>query len=110
MCTIYGVLTFHKPELKMCTIYGVFTFLIPEPQTPEDTLEQAQLNKLDRILDQAGVTAGQRVLEIGCGWGSCMERGVVERGCNWVGLTISTEQLKWATERAQRLGVADKVR
>jgi cyclopropane-fatty-acyl-phospholipid synthase len=79
-------------------------------QSPNDTLEQSQLNKLDRILDKAGVAeAGQRVLEIGCGWGSCMERGVLRFRCDWTGLTISSEQLKWARERAARLNIQDKV-
>lgn len=67
------------------------------------TLEQAQRAKYQRILDELQVQAGQRVLEIGCGWGGFAEMAA-EAGCTVHGITLSTEQLAWAQQRLERFG------
>ena len=46
-----------------------------------DSLKQAQLNKLDALVAQAGITASDHVLEIGCGWGSLAIRAVQTTNC-----------------------------
>jgi len=69
-------------------------------------LPQAQNAKVRRALDMAGVKPGDRVLEIGCGWGALAEQAAVNRGAAVVGVTLSTEQLAYANERLQRLGVS----
>jgi len=71
-------------------------------------LPQAQNNKVRRALALAGVKAGDRVLEIGCGWGALAEMATTEFKASVVGVTLSTEQLAFARERMQRLGVADQ--
>ena len=71
-------------------------------------LPQAQNNKVRRALALAGVKAGDRVLEIGCGWGALAEMATTEFKASVVGVTLSTEQLAFAQERMQRLGVADQ--
>ena len=53
-----------------------------------------------------GVRAGDRVLEVGCGWGALAEMATVERGASVTGVTLSTEQLAFAQERLARQGVA----
>src|SRR5690606_37932054 len=61
-------------------------------------LAAAQEAKVRRTLRQAGVLggpAGQRVLEIGCGWGALAEIAAAEAGAKVVGVTLSTEQLAW---------------
>lgn len=68
-------------------------------------LAQAQHAKVRRALDCAQVRTGDRVLEIGCGWGALAEQATHERGASLVGVTLSTEQLRYAQERMQRLGV-----
>jgi cyclopropane-fatty-acyl-phospholipid synthase len=68
-------------------------------------LPQAQNNKVRRALALAGVKAGDRVLEIGCGWGALAEMATTEFKASVVGVTLSTEQLAFANERMQRLGV-----
>ena len=72
------------------------------------SLQQAQEAKVRRVLEQAGVQAGDRVLEIGCGWGALAEMATTGFGAHVTGVTLSTEQLAFAQERMQRLGVADK--
>jgi cyclopropane-fatty-acyl-phospholipid synthase len=69
-------------------------------------MAQAQDAKVRRALTQAGVKSGDRLLEIGCGWGALAEMASVERGAQVTGVTLSNEQLGYARERLQKLGVA----
>jgi cyclopropane-fatty-acyl-phospholipid synthase len=69
-------------------------------------LPEAQNAKVRRALDMADVKPGDRVLEIGCGWGALAEQATVHRGASVVGVTLSTEQLAYANSRMQRLGVS----
>ena len=69
-------------------------------------MAQAQKTKVRRALDQVGVKAHDRVLEIGCGWGALAEMATTELGASVTGVTLSTEQLDFARQRLQRLGVA----
>ena len=71
------------------------------------TLEQAQQAKYRRILDELGLQAGGRVLEIGSGWGGFAELAARD-GMRVKGLTLSTEQLAYARERIARAGLADR--
>lgn len=68
-------------------------------------LERAQTAKLRRAIAATGVRPGQRLLEIGCGWGAVAEAAARE-GVDVVGLTLSKEQLSWAQARLERAGVA----
>ena len=73
---------------------------------PELPLPEAQRAKVERVLQQAGVQAGSRVLEIGCGWGALAE-AATRRGAHLTGVTLSTEQLQWAQQRLAGLGMQD---
>lgn len=73
------------------------------------SLEAAQARRLDRIIELLDLRAGQRVLEIGCGWGTLAATLAKRCGVEVVGLTLSTEQLAFARERAAQWGVADRV-
>ena len=68
-------------------------------------LAQAQTAKLRRAIAATGVQPGQRLLEIGCGWGAVAESAARD-GIAVVGLTLSTEQLAWAKSRLAHAGVA----
>ena len=67
-------------------------------------LVAAQRAKVRRALSLAGVRAGDRVLEIGCGWGALAETAVTEFDAALTGVTLSTEQLDWARARMAQLG------
>ncbi len=69
-------------------------------------LPDAQNAKVQRALDMAGIKRGDRVLEIGCGWGALAQQATVDRGASVVGVTLSTEQLAYANSRLQRQGVS----
>lgn len=71
-------------------------------------LSDAQAAKVRRALAQCQVQAGHRVLEVGCGWGALAEMATTEFGASLVGVTLSTEQLGFARERLQQLGMADR--
>ena len=77
-------------------------------ETPQASMQQAQLAKVRRALRMVDVQPGQRVLEIGCGWGALAEMATTEFGASLVGVTLSTEQLAWARERMSRCGVAER--
>jgi cyclopropane-fatty-acyl-phospholipid synthase len=72
------------------------------------TLEAAQRNKLDRVIDLMAMTGGERVLEVGCGWGSLAQRMTERLACDVTALTLSTEQLAFAQHRQrERVGRGD---
>jgi cyclopropane-fatty-acyl-phospholipid synthase len=74
------------------------------------TLDQAQLAKHDRILDQLGATAGDSVLEVGCGWGAFARRAAATRGCLVEGISLSREQLRWARRAAATASLTELTR
>lgn len=70
---------------------------------------QAQLAKVRRALQEVQLQPGQRLLEIGCGWGALAEAAGAEFGAQVVGVTLSDEQLAFAQERMARHGLAERV-
>ncbi|WP_347718334.1 cyclopropane-fatty-acyl-phospholipid synthase family protein [Sphingomonas sp.] len=73
-----------------------------------DTLEAAQARKIDALLDRLSLSPGDRLLEIGCGWGS-LAIAAAKRGARVTGLTLSTEQKAWADQRIAEAGLADRI-
>jgi cyclopropane-fatty-acyl-phospholipid synthase len=63
------------------------------------TLEEAQTHKLDRIAGLLGLSGGERILEIGCGWGALAERLIRGFQARVTGITLSIEQLEFAKAR-----------
>ncbi len=78
--------------------------------TPETTLEQAQVAKKRHIAAKLRLKPGQRVLDIGSGWGGMAIYLAQNYGVEVLGVTLSEEQHKIATQRARDLGLADKVK
>lgn len=77
---------------------------------PEGSLDAAQQAKMRRALAEAGVTAGSRVLEIGCGWGAVAEVAARDFDAKLTGVTLSTEQLAWAQQRLGDAGLSADLR
>lgn len=83
----------------------------PEPVTDAEAhvvLAEAQRRKIDRLLDQAGVGEGTRLLEIGTGWGELALRAAA-RGATVRTVTLSQEQLELAQERVAAAGLSERV-
>ncbi|MFZ5849617.1 MAG: class I SAM-dependent methyltransferase [Actinomycetota bacterium] len=95
---------FLDPSLS----YSSALFARLDPAPTQADLEDAQLRKVDAVLDAAGVTEGSRVLEIGTGWGTLAIRAA-QRGAHVTTITISTEQAALARQRVDAAGVGDRV-
>ena len=88
--------------------YSAAWFDESEPVQTATRLEEAQLRKIDGILDLAGVRSGTRLLEIGTGWGTLAIRAA-QRGAQVTTVTLSREQLELTCERASAAGISDRV-
>jgi cyclopropane-fatty-acyl-phospholipid synthase len=73
-----------------------------------DSLEDAQLRKIATLLDRLELAPGQRLLEIGCGWGS-LAIAAAKRGAAVVGLTLSDQQKAWAEDKIAKAGLSDRI-
>lgn len=77
--------------------------------TPEDTLEQAQARKVDLVARKLNLQPGDRLLDIGCGWGAMGIHAARHYGARVVGVTLSEPQQRYATDQARLAGVSDLV-
>jgi cyclopropane-fatty-acyl-phospholipid synthase len=75
----------------------------------DGTLEQAQRDKLELVCTKLGLTPGQRLLDVGCGWGSMAIHAAREHGVGVVGVTLSQEQAAYARKRVADEGLTDRV-
>ena len=73
------------------------------------TLEQAQEEKLDTVARKLAIKEGERVLDVGCGWGGFPLWAATKYGADVVGITLSPPQAEKARQRAEEAGVADRV-
>jgi cyclopropane-fatty-acyl-phospholipid synthase len=74
-----------------------------------ETLEEAQEAKLDMVATKLALEPGDRVLDVGCGWGSFPLRAATKYGASVVGITLSPPQAERARQRAEEAGVSDRV-
>ena len=73
-------------------------------------MEEAQWAKVRRALTECEVKPGDRVLEIGCGWGALAECAAREFGATVTGVTLSSEQLEWGKKRLADAGLPGDLR
>jgi len=79
-------------------------------QDESETLEEAQARKLDTVCRSIQLQPGDHHLDIGCGWGPLIVHAAKEYGSISTGITLASEQAAWANQRAERAGVANRVR
>ena len=96
--------SFYKLWLDKTMNYSAAIF----DGNPGQSMADAQKTKVRRALTLAGVQPGDRVLEIGCGWGALAEMVTTEFGASITGVTLSTEQLAFANARMRRLDVVGR--
>ncbi|MFJ3586419.1 class I SAM-dependent methyltransferase [Streptomyces sp. NPDC090127] len=77
--------------------------------TDGGTLEDAQRDKLDLIARKLHLTEGERLLDVGCGWGSMAIHAAREYGAQVVGITLSREQAAFARKRIAEEGLTDRI-
>ena len=75
----------------------------------KETLEQAQINKYDRLIDMVNPKKGDRILEIGCGWGGFAEHIAKKYDIKLDCITISKKQYLFTKERIRKRGLSNRV-
>ena len=78
-------------------------------KTPQDTLEEAQRQKIDHVLKKLQLKKGQEFVDIGCGWGYLVVKAAKEYKARGLGVTLSKEQYEFAKDLAKKEGVEDLV-
>ncbi|MGV8844354.1 MAG: class I SAM-dependent methyltransferase [Pseudomonas sp.] len=96
--------TLFEQFLDPTMMYSAGQFL-----SPDDSLEQAQLNKLERICQKLDLRVEDHLLEIGTGWGSMAIYAAQHYGCRVTTTTLSKEQFAYTQKRLQALGLEDRV-
>lgn len=95
---------FYRTFLDATMAYscGIFS-------SENESLEQAQLNKMRAVIRKARIGREDHVLEIGCGWGSLAIEAARATGCRWTGITISRAQYEYALSRVRQEGLEERV-
>lgn len=78
-------------------------------QNEEDTLYEAQIHKVDHILEKLHLKEGEKLLDVGCGWGFLLKRAAEKYGVKGVGITLSKEQYEKFSGDIQKEGLSDKL-
>jgi cyclopropane-fatty-acyl-phospholipid synthase len=76
---------------------------------PNDTLEEMQLQKYELISRKLDLQPGDRLLDIGCGWGGMLRYAAKSYGVRGLGLTLSSEQARWARRQIREDGLEDRL-
>ena len=79
-------------------------------ESPADTLEDAQRRKLEVVAKKIQLKPGERLLDIGCGWGTLVAHMAKEHGADATGVTLAARQAEFGTERISKYGVSDRAR
>ena len=74
------------------------------------TLEEAQQNKIDHIVKKLDIKEGQKVLEVGCGWGGMAFEIAKQKKCEVTGISLSKNQIKYCETKAKQLGLDNQVK
>lgn len=75
---------------------------------PDDTLDEAQVQKLDHICRKLQLRPNERLLDIGCGWGALIFHAAEVYGANTLGITLSREQFDYVQAEIERRGLGDR--
>jgi cyclopropane-fatty-acyl-phospholipid synthase len=78
--------------------------------TPDEGLDSAQQNKLEYLCRKLRLRRGDRLLDIGCGWGSLVMHAAAAHGAQALGVTLSVPQAEWARCQIRALGLEDRCR
>jgi cyclopropane-fatty-acyl-phospholipid synthase len=104
---------FYRQFLDPQLVYSCAVFAEEDrhaPVTDGDVLARAQRRKLELVCRKLRLRPGQRLLDIGCGWGALVLHAAVHHGVEAVGVTLSPEQAALARRAVSRVGLADRVR
>ena len=92
--------TFYEYVLGPSMTYTCAVF-----PTEDTTLEEAQAEKYDLVARKLDLQEGQRLLDVGCGWGGMVRHAAREYGVHTLGVTLSREQASWAQQKIKEEGL-----
>ena len=96
---------FYKLWLDPTMTYSSAIF-----KNKDESLEDAQKNKYQRIIDTIKPKSSDHILEVGCGWGGFATMAALQTGCKVTCLTLSQEQYQYATDLVRKMGLDDQVK
>jgi len=96
---LYDIFLDRKHRLYSCAYWKEDT----------KTLEEAQQNKIDHIVKKLDIKQGQKVLEVGCGWGGMAFEIAKQKDCEVTGISLSKNQIKYCKEKAKELSLDNQV-
>ena len=73
------------------------------------TLEDAQQNKINHIIKKLDIKPGQKILEVGCGWGGMAFEIAKQKGCEVMGISLSKNQINYCKKKSKELGLDNQV-
>jgi cyclopropane-fatty-acyl-phospholipid synthase len=94
---------FYQLWLDPAMVYSCAYF-----KTAHDSLEDAQIHKLDYLCRKLGLRPGERLLDIGCGWGGLILHATRNYSVHATGITLSQSQLRLAEQRIQQAGLSSR--
>ena len=96
---LYDIFLDRKHRLYSCAYWKENT----------KTLEDAQQNKIDHIVKKLDIKQGQKILEVGCGWGGMAFEIAKQKGCEVTGISLSKNQINYCKKKSKELGLDNQV-
>ena len=96
---LYDIFLDRKHRLYSCAYWKENT----------KTLEDAQQNKIDHIVKKLDIKQGQKILEVGCGWGGMALEIAKQKGCEVTGISLSKNQINYCKKKSKELGLDNQV-
>ncbi len=96
---LYDIFLDNKHRLYSCAYWKHDT----------KSLEEAQQNKVDHIVKKLDIKKGQKILEIGCGWGGMAFEIAKQKSCEVTGISLSKNQINYCKKKAEELGLNNQV-
>lgn len=100
----------HPDDFYKLFLGRTMTYSCAYFRDDRDSLEKAQEQKHNHLLDKLMIHKDEKLLDIGCGWGSLVIKAAVEYGANSVGITLSPTQFEYANNEIARLGMGGRCR
>ena len=96
---LYDIFLDRKHRLYSCAYWKENT----------KTLEDAQQNKIDHIVKKLDIKQGQKILEVGCGWGGMALEIAKQKGCEVTGISLSKNQINYCKKKAKEMKLDNQV-
>jgi cyclopropane-fatty-acyl-phospholipid synthase len=107
-----GNIAYHydlTPEFFSLFLDESLTYSCGYFKNEDDSLDQAQRNKYDHIARKLMLSPADTLIDIGCGWGGMLLRSASKYGIRGVGVTLSSNQSRYGSQRIEELGLGERI-